>query len=62
MGAYGRRGFATRMKATTSGGSPGGGKEFFEFKATRINGEKINRLGDIVGNKKAILVVNVASE
>jgi hypothetical protein len=42
--------------------APKGGKEFFDFEATRITGEKINSLKDIVGDKKAILVVNVASE
>jgi len=46
-----------------SGGSdPRGGPEFFDFPATRITGEKIDKLKDIVGDKKAILVVNVASE
>ena len=54
------------MSASSEDGSggdgPKGGKEFFEFKATRITGEEIKRLGDIVGDKKAILVVNVASE
>lgn len=44
------------------GDGPKGGKEFFEFKATKITGEEIPRLGDIVGDKKATLVVNVASE
>ena len=36
--------------------------EFFDFKATLIDGTEINKLDDIVGDKKAILVVNVASE
>jgi len=47
---------------SAGGGGSGGGSEFFDFKATRINGEEIEKLGDIVGDKKAILVVNVASE
>lgn len=56
------------MFASTEGGGggggdgPRGGKEFFDFKATRITGEEIAKLGDIVGDKKATLVVNVASE
>jgi hypothetical protein len=44
------------------GSGPKGGPEFFNFPATRITGEKIDQLHDIVGDKKAILVVNVASE
>ena len=36
--------------------------EFFDFPATLIDGTKIEKLDDIVGDKKAILVVNVASE
>ena len=66
MGAYGRA--STKLKATgekdapSEGDGPRGGKEFFNFKATRINGEEIAQLNDIVGDKKAILVVNVASE
>lgn len=56
------------MSASTEGGGggggdgPRGGKEFFDFKATRITGEEIAKLGDIVADKKATLVVNVASE
>lgn len=45
-----------------SGNGGSGGREFFDFKATKIDGEKVEKLGDIVGDKKAILVVNVASE
>ena len=63
---FGKRRSLVTMSASSDGGSggdgPKGGKEFFEFKATRITGEEIKRLGDIVGDKKAILVVNVASE
>ena len=36
--------------------------EFFDFKATLADGTVVSKLDDIVGNKKAILVVNVASE
>ena len=36
--------------------------EFFDFKATLIDGTEITKLDNIVGDKKAILVVNVASE
>lgn len=54
------------MFASTGGGGggdgPKGGKEFFNFPATRITGEEIKQLNDIVGDKKATLVVNVASE
>ena len=46
----------------TEGSEFRGGKEFFDFKATKITGEEISRLGDIVGDKKATLIVNVASE
>lgn len=58
-------GGGARMSASGGGGGsdgPKGGKEFFDFKATRITGEEINKLKDIVGDKKATLVVNVASE
>ena len=55
-----------KMSAKKSNGfdedGPRGGREFFEFPATRLAGEKIDKLGDIVGDKKATLVVNVASE
>lgn len=52
------------MKTTiiSEGSEFRGGKEFFDFKATRITGEEISKLGDIVGDKKATLIVNVASE
>ena len=46
----------------TEGSEFRGGKEFFDFKATKITGEEIPRLGDMVGDKKATLIVNVASE
>jgi hypothetical protein len=63
---FSKRGTQVRMMATEGGGDggdgPRGGKEFFDFPATRITGEEIKKLGDIVGDKKAILVVNVASE
>ena len=36
--------------------------DFFKFKATLIDGTKVDKLEDIVGDKKAILVVNVASK
>jgi len=36
--------------------------EFFDFPATLIDGTKVSKLDNIVGNKKAILVINVASE
>jgi hypothetical protein len=58
-------GGGARMSASGGGGGsdgPKGGKEFFDFKATRITGEEIKKLKDIVGDKKATLVVNVASE
>lgn len=45
-----------------SGSGPKGNEDFFNFPATRITGEEIKQLHDIVGDKKAILVVNVASE
>ena len=35
---------------------------FFEIPATLISGQKISKLDELVGDKKAILVVNVASE
>jgi len=53
------------MKAEScdgGGSGPKGGMEFFDFPATTITGDKIDKLKDIVGDKKAILVVNVASE
>jgi hypothetical protein len=46
------RGFAVLPKRT----------EFFNFSATMIDGTKVEKLDDLVGDKKAILVVNVASE
>lgn len=56
---------SVKMMASGGGGDgegPKGGAEFFKFKATKITGEEIPQLKDIVGDKKAILVVNVASE
>ena len=46
-----------RQFSTLSPNSP-----FFNFQATLINGQKVEKLGDLVQDKKAILVVNVASE
>ena len=52
----------TKMNATTGGDGGNGGKEFFEFPSKRLDGTEVARLGDLVDGKKAILVVNVASE
>ena len=50
------------MMAEGGSGSGGGGKEFFEFPSAKLDGTEVKRLGDLVDGKKAILVVNVASE
>jgi len=68
MGAFAaKRNFSrtTRIHATEGGDGggdgPRGGKEFFDFKATKIDGSETT-LKDLCGDKKATLVVNVASE
>ena len=46
-----------------AGGSGDGHKSpFFEFPSKKLDGTEVARLGDLVDGKKAILVVNVASE
>ncbi len=37
-------------------------KSLFDIPETDIDGNKINRLGDILEGKKAILVINVVSK
>lgn len=37
-------------------------KSLFDIPAVDIDGNKIDRLGDLVKGKKAILVINVASK
>jgi len=43
-------------------GGDGGKSPFFEFPSKKLDGTDVARLGDLVDGKKAILVVNVASE
>jgi len=67
MGAYAsKRSFSrtTKLQAKASGGDgdgPKGGKEFFDFKVTKIDGKETT-MKDLCGDKKASLIVNVASE
>jgi len=58
---------APRSKVTMFAGSAkeggdGGKSPFFEFPSKKLDGTEVARLGDLVDGKKAILVVNVASE
>ena len=66
-GMYGSRLRASRtsqvrMFADSTGGGDGGKSPFFEFATAKLDGTEVKRLGDLVDGKKAILVVNVASE
>jgi len=49
------------MFAAKEGGD-GGKSPFFDFPSKKLDGTEVARLGDLVDGKKAILVVNVASE
>ena len=40
----------------------GGKSPFFDFPSKKLDGTEVARLGDLIDGKKAILVVNVASE
>ena len=42
--------------------SSGAGSAFFNFPAAKLDGAEVAKLGDLVNDKKAVLVVNVASE
>lgn len=44
------------------GGGDGGKSPFFDIASAKLDGTEVKRLGDIVDGKKAILIVNVASE
>ena len=65
-----QRPFNRMSKVTMFAGDPGvsselgdGGKSpFFDFPSKKLDGTEVARLGDLVDGKKAILVVNVASE
>jgi hypothetical protein len=53
----------TMSAEKVTGGSGDGHKSpFFEFPSKKLDGTEVARLGDLVDGKKAILVVNVASE
>ena len=54
--------FVYHKGADAFDGLPWNAKSVFELGATKIDGEKVNNLGQISEGKKAILVVNVASE
>jgi len=49
------------MFADSTGGDSGK-SPFFEIPTAKLDGTEVKRLGDLVDGKKAILVVNVASE
>ena len=62
-----QRPFNRMSKVTMFAGDSGdGGKSraspFFDFPSKKLDGTEVARLGDLVDGKKAILVVNVASE
>ena len=42
--------------------SSGAGSAFYDFPAAKLDGTEVAKLGDLVSDKKAVLVVNVASE
>jgi hypothetical protein len=53
---------APRSKVVMKSGGDGGKSPFFDFPSKKLDGTDVARLGDLVDGKKAILVVNVASE
>jgi len=56
------RGRAGRIMMSAGGGDGEGPTSFFDFEASMLSGGDPKKLGDLVKGKKAILVVNVASE
>lgn len=50
------------MLADKSGGGGDGKSPFFDIASAKLDGTEVKRLGDLVDGKKAILIVNVASE
>lgn len=55
-----RTGAVTMFADNANGGD--GKSPFFEFPTAKLDGTEVKRIGDIVDGKKAILIVNVASE
>lgn len=44
------------------GGGDGGKTPVFDIASAKLDGTEVKRLGDLIDGKKAILIVNVASE
>jgi len=53
----------SKVSMMASGGGGGGGKSpIFDIATAKLDGTAVNKLGDLIKGKKAVLIVNVASK
>lgn len=50
------------MSASSGGGGGGGKSPIFDIATAKLDGTTVNKLGDLIEGKKAVLIVNVASK
>jgi len=50
------------MSASSGGGGGGGKSPIFDVATAKLDGTPVNKLGDLIEGKKAVLIVNVASK
>ena len=63
-GAFGKN-FArrsTKLQMAADGGDGDGKSPFFDLETKKLDGSWEGKMSELVGGKKAILIVNVASE
>jgi len=50
------------MKASGGGGGGDGKSPIFDIASAKLDGTPVEKLGDLIEGKKAVLIVNVASK
>jgi len=50
------------MKASGGGGGGDGKSPIFDIASEKLDGTPVEKLGDLIEGKKAVLIVNVASK